>query len=124
MSQISSIRRRRLTFLLSGALIITLAALSGVFSLAQNQKDKKPTLKEAVIREGPNLVRARPGFEIIKDSPTSAVVRSKGASAIIGRMKCTVCPGGTCATVIVNDSSVMCANEIQCNTGSCFISPF
>ena len=63
MSHISSVWRRRLTFLLPGALIITLAALPGMFTLARNQTAKKPALKEAVIREGPNLVRAMPGDE-------------------------------------------------------------
>jgi hypothetical protein len=124
MSHISSVWRRRLTFLLPGALIITLAALPGMFTLARNQKAKKPALKEAVIREGPNLVRAMPGFEIIKDAPSSAVVRSKGDGAVVGAIRCAVCPGSTCATVIFDDGRVMCATSRPCVPGSCFINPF
>ena len=124
MSHISSVWRRRLTFLLPGALIITLAALPGMFTSARNQTAKKPALKEAVIREGPNLVRAMPGFDIIKDAPSSAVVRSKGDGAVVGTIRCSVCPGSTCATVIFDDGRVMCATSRPCVPGSCFINPF
>ena len=125
MSRISSTRRRQLTFLAFCALIITMAALLSVFTPAQTQKGKKkPTLDEAVTREGKNLIRAKPGYEIIKDSRSTVVVRRKGAGVIAGRFNCAVCPGGSCFTVTYSDGSATCAAEIYCHAGSCFISPF
>ncbi|MGH9839163.1 MAG: hypothetical protein ACREEM_10295 [Blastocatellia bacterium] len=108
-----------------GLLIVALVSLSGLLARAQSKKaPKKPILEEAVIREGRNRIRPRPGYELIKDSETTVVVRRKFREVVLGKFRCTVCPGSDCGTVTSSDGSASCAPSTQCSSNSCFIDPF
>ncbi len=98
-----------------------------IFAQAQSKKEeKKPRLKDAVVREGRNRIRAKSGYELIKDSETTVAVRKKGATVVLGKIRCSVCPGpsGGCGTATSSDGSVSCIASTDCSSSSCWIDPF
>jgi hypothetical protein len=118
-------RHRLLGFLLSGVLWLPLASLAGQSTHGQsNEGQERTASEEGVIREGRNRIRPRAGYELVKDSNTTVVVRKKGSKIAVGKYQCSVCPGSVCATVTSGDGSVSCAPATDCSSSSCFIDPF
>jgi hypothetical protein len=88
---------RKLALSLFGWLLVALTALSGLWAPAHSGgTQEKVTLREAVIREGPNRIRAKEGFELIKSGKSEIAVRNAKTKEVIGTVKCSTCPGGKC----------------------------
>ncbi|MBS1811822.1 MAG: hypothetical protein JST84_26920 [Acidobacteria bacterium] len=104
---------------LAGILMIAFSFSS--FTQAQSNA-KKPTLKDAVERVGPNQIRAKSGFKLIPIDDGWAVeqIVGKETRRLEARVKCGSCPGGTCRSRL-NGS---CVPRNSCTSSGCLIDPF
>ena len=97
----STLRRSKMTdriLLKRGLLIfvlVTMVSISGALTQANGDDSKKEIkLKDAVVLEAKNRVRAKPGFRLVLEGKDTVVVFKKDVR--IGPLKCSVCPGGQC----------------------------
>jgi hypothetical protein len=93
------------------------------FTQAQSKKGEKVVeLKDAVERLGPNQIRAKAGFRlvVVDDGWVVEHVKGKEVRRLEKRVKCGVCPGGSCRSRL-NGS---CVPRNSCTSQGCLIDPF
>ena len=93
MSDKNTKKKLLLAVALVGLSLAALATRPGNY--AQAQDAKKPTLKDALTRVAPNIVRANTGFTLEKTGANEVTVR-RANREVVGTVKCGVCPGGKC----------------------------
>lgn len=120
------------TTLKKNPFILTLLGVVGVlmlalsldsFTWAQSKKGEAVVeLKDAVERLGPNQIRAKAGFRLVVDGDGWVVEQVKGKEVrrLVKRVKCGVCPGGSCRARL----NGACVPRITCDSVGCLIDPF
>jgi hypothetical protein len=111
-----------LALLASSLLITAWAVFSGAYTRAQS----KPTLDDALIREGRDgreSVRAKSGFKLVVVSEDTISVRRLEKETEIGKVKCGVCPGGRCRARLIIDRGT-CKGCGSNSASDCTFDPF
>ena len=102
--------------------LVTLVSISGALTQANGDDRKKEIkLKDAVILEAKNRVRARPGFRLVLEGKDTVVVFKKDVR--IGPLKCSVCPHGDC-TPVAQGTAVACQGCGSPTGENCTYDPF
>ena len=102
--------------------LVTMVSISGALTQANSGDDKKEIkLKDAVVLEARNRVRAKPGFRLVLQGRDTVVVFKKDVR--IGPLKCSVCPHGEC-TAVVSGSSAACQGCGSPTGADCLYDPF
>jgi hypothetical protein len=65
------------------------------------KEEKKPTLRDAVVRESPGTIRVKSGFELVQTGESEVTVRRASTKDVLGKVNCGVCTGGTCKAKII-----------------------
>lgn len=106
----NKISKKNLLFIVIsvGFLIGALAVSSATFTQAQDKKqaqakkeEKKPTLRDAVVRESPGNIRVKSGFELVQTGDSEVTVRRASTKDVLGKVNCGVCTGGTCKAKVI-----------------------
>ena len=102
--------------------LVTMVLISGALTHANGDESKKAIkLKDAVVLEAKNRVRAKPGFRLVVEGRDTVVVFKKDVR--IGPLKCSVCPHGEC-TAVVSGSSAACQGCGSPTGADCTYDPF
>lgn len=120
MSTKSAKKKLMLVIVVATLLLAVLLARSGNY--AQAQDEKKITLKDALTRVSPNTVRANTGFILEKTGEREFTVRRATTRVEIGRVSCSVCPGGRCTGTARDGIQAKCEG---CGSDrDCVLDPF
>ena len=120
MSNNSTKKKLMLVIVAVGLLLAALTVRSGNY--AQAQDERKVTLKDALTRVAPNTVRTNTGFTLEKTSDTEFTVYRASTRVVIGKVSCSVCPGGKCSGTARDGAQAKCEG---CGIDrDCTIDPF
>lgn len=80
-------------------LFIGLISLPGWLTKAESDtNEKKVTLKDAIVREAHNRIRAKRGFTLVREGDSTVQVFKK--NVLVGKVKCGVCAHEDCKATV------------------------